>query len=285
MEEVLPVGFPTKGLHVGLVDDDGRPVGPNTTGQLIVQSRYLSLGYWDKPELTATKFLPDPEGGDQRLYFTGDLGRMTADGCFFYVGRKDFQVKIRGYRVNTGDVEMTMLSHPGIKQVAVVSQPGKNDEISLVAYYVTAQDAALTGAKLRAYLSERLPEHMIPSAFVELDLLPTAPTGKVDRGALASLKRVKPESETSFVAPRTVVEEELVNIWMDVLGTETVGVHDNFLDLGGHSLTAFQIIARVREIFAIDLSIQFFIDVDSPTVAAMAELIEHVYRLHKEQLM
>jgi amino acid adenylation domain-containing protein len=284
-EHVLPVGFPTKGLRVGLVDDDGRPVAPNTTGQLVVQSRYLSLGYWEKPELTVTKFLPDPEGADQRLYFTGDLARMAADGCFFHVGRKDFQVKIRGYRVNTGDVEMMILSHPGIKQVAIVSQPGNNNEVCLEAYYVAAQDAALTAAKLRAYLRERLPEYMIPSVFVELDFLPTAASGKVDRGALASLNGVKPESETSFVAPRTVVEEELATVWMNVLGTERVGVHDNFLDLGGHSLSAFQIIARVREIFAVDLSIQFFIDVDSATVASMAELIEQVYRRHKEQFI
>jgi acyl carrier protein len=150
---------------------------------------------------------------------------------------------------------------------------------------VAAQDAALTAAKLRAYLRERLPEYMIPSVFVELDFLPTAASGKVDRGALASLNGVKPESETSFVAPRTVVEEELATVWMNVLGTERVGVHDNFLDLGGHSLSAFQIIARVREIFAVDLSIQFFIDVDSATVASMAELIEQVYRRHKEQFI
>jgi acyl-CoA synthetase (AMP-forming)/AMP-acid ligase II len=282
MGDVLPIGFPIKGMRVHLVDDEGRPVGPNTTGQLIVQSRYLAIGYWDKPELTATKFLPDPEGGDQRLYLTGDFGRMTADGRFFHVGRQDFQVKIRGYRVNTGDVEMMILKHPDIKQAAVLSRSEKNDEMCLVAYYVPAQHALTTAAELRMYLRERLPDYMVPSAFVKLDALPTAPSGKVDRGALASLKNVTTDSETSFVAARTPTEEILAKIWMEILGTERVGVHDNFLDLGGHSLSAFQIIARVSETFGVDLSIQFFIDVDGATVAAMAKRIEKAYQCESQ---
>jgi acyl carrier protein len=269
-------------MRVYLVDDHGRQVGPDTTGELVVQSRYLSLGYWDKPELTASKFLPDPEGGDQRLYLTGDLGRMTADGCFFHVGRKDFQVKIRGYRVNTGEVETTMLSHPGIKQVAVLSQTKTNNETYLVAYYVPAQDATRTGAKLRAYLRERLPEYMIPSAFVKLDVLPTAPSGKVDRCALASLKNIKVGCESFFVAARTPIEETLAEIWTEILGTERVGIHDNFLELGGHSLNAFQIIARVRAIFGVEFSIQSLIAANAATVAVMAEWIEQAIQSERQ---
>jgi len=270
--DVLPVGFPINGMRVHLIDDDGRNVGPNTTGQLVVQSRYLSLGYWNKPELTATKFLPDPKGGDQRFYLTGDLGRMTDDGCFFHVGRKDFQVKIRGYRVDTGEVEMIMLAHAGIKQVVVLSQTGRNDETCLVAYYVPAQDAIPTGAKLRAHFRERLPEYMVPSVFVKLDALPTAPSGKVDRRALPSLETLRMESESFFVAARTPIEETLAGLWMEILGTKRMGIHDNFLELGGHSLNAFQIIARVRAIFGVELSIQSFLD--AATVATMAERIE-----------
>jgi amino acid adenylation domain-containing protein len=274
MGDVLPIGFPMNGMRVQLVDDKGRDVGTDTTGQLVVQSRYLSLGYWDKPELTTSKFLPDPEGGDQRLYLTGDLGRMTAEGCFFHVGRKDFQVKIRGYRVNTGEVEMMMLSHPGIKQVAVLSQTKINNETHLVAYYVPEQDAKRTEAKLRAYLRKRLPEYMVPSAFVKLDVLPTAPSGKVDRCAVASLKNVKMECESFFVAARTPIEETLAEIWTEILGTERVGIHDDFLELGGHSLNAFQIIARVRAIFGVELSIQSLIDANAATVAVMAGWVE-----------
>ena len=276
--DALPVGFPINGMRVYLVDDEGRDVGPNTTGQLVVQSRYLSLGYWDRPELTATKFLSDPEGGDERLYLTGDLARMTADGCFFHVGRTDFQVKIRGYRVNTGDVELIMLAHADIKQVAVLSRQGKNNETCLAAYYVPAQDTTSTRAKLRAYLREHLPDYMVPSVFVKLEALPMAPSGKVDRFALASLENIEMESTTPFVAARTPIEAMLAKVWMQILGTSRVGIHDNFLELGGHSLSSFQIIARVREIFDVELSIQSFIDVKKATVAAMAELIEQAYQ-------
>ena len=276
MGDILPIGFPINGMRVHLVDDDGRLVGPDTTGELVVQSHYLSRGYWDKPELTATKFLDDPEGGDKRLYLTGDLGRMTADGCFFHVGRKDFQVKIRGYRVNTGEVEMIMLSHPGVKQVAVLSQTKKNNETYLIAYYVPAQETIRTGAKLQAYLRERLPEYMVPSAFVKVDVLPTAPSGKVDRCALASLKNVKAECESFFVAARTPIEETLTEMWSEILGTEPVGIHDNFLELGGHSLNAIQIIARVRAIFGVELSIQSLIDANAATVAVIAGWIEQL---------
>ncbi len=283
--EVLPVGFPINGMRVYLVDNEGRVVGPDTTGQLVVQSRYLSLGYWGRPELTATKFLPDPEGGDERLYLTGDLGRMTPDGCFFHVGRTDFQVKIRGYRVNTGDVEIIMLAHAGIKQVAVLSRKGKNNETCLVAYYVPAQDTTTTAAKLRAYLREHLPDYMVPSAFVKLDALPTAPSGKVDRCALASLENIAMESTAIFVAARTPIEAMLAKVWMQILGTEQVGVYDNFLELGGHSLSSFQIIARVREIFGVELSIQSFIDVNRATIATMAELIEQAYQCEGQTII
>jgi len=285
MGDVLPVGFPIRGTRVHLVDEEGRDVGPDTTGQLVVQSRYLALGYWNRPELTANKFLPDPEGGDQRLYLTGDLGRMTADGCFFHVGRKDFQVKIRGYRVNTGEVEMIMLAQGGIRQAAVLTRMGKNNETCLIAYYVPVQGSTLTGAKLRERLRERIPEYMVPSAFIKLDALPMAPSGKVDRCALTSLDDMEIESEVDFVAGRTPIEEILAEIWMEILGTTRVGIYDNFLALGGHSLSAFQIITRVRAIFSVELSIQCFIDVNTATVAAMAELIEQAYQNEEQTNM
>jgi amino acid adenylation domain-containing protein len=274
MGDVLPAGFPINGMRVYLIDDEGRNVGPNTTGQIVVQSLYLSLGYWNRPELTATKFLSDPKGGNQRLYLTGDLGRMTADGCFFHVGRKDFQVKIRGYRVNTSEIEIMMLARADINQVAVLCQTEKDGETRLVSYYVPAQGTIPTGAQLRAHLRKHLPEYMVPSAFVKLDALPLAPSGKVDRRALPSLETVEIQSESVFVAARTPIEKTLAEVWMKILGTKRVGIYDNFLELGGHSLNAFQIMARVREIFGVELSIEFFIDADVATVATMSEWIE-----------
>jgi len=160
--------------------------------------------------------------------------------------------------------------------VAVLSQTKTNNETYLVAYYVPAQEATRTGANLRAYLRERLPDYMIPSAFVKLDVLPTAPSGKVDRCALASLKNVKLECESYFVAARTPIEEMLAEIWTEILGTERVGIHDNFLELGGHSLNAFQVIARVRAIFGVELSTQSLIDANTATVAVIAGWIEQL---------
>lgn len=271
-ENVLPVGSPLKGVKVHIIDDDGNEVGPNATGQMVVQSRCLALGYWNKPELTATKFLPDPSGGEERLYLTGDLGRMTTDGCFFHVGRKDFQVKIRGYRVDTGEVEMILLAYAGIKQAAVLGQRGNNDETCLVAYYVPAQNAELTGADLRDYLRERLPEYMVPSLFIKLEALPTAPSGKVDRRALPSLETVKVEAESPFVSARTPVEETLAALWMEILGAKRVGIHDNFLELGGHSLNATQVVSRVSSTFGVELPIRTIFE--AATVAMLAEEIE-----------
>lgn len=276
--DTLPIGVPMNGVRVLLVDDEGRNVENNTTGQLVVQSRYLSLGYWGKSELTAAKFLPDPEGGDQRLYLTGDLARMTADGCFIHVGRKDLQVKIRGYRVNINELEKLMLAHPGVKHVAVLSQTKQNDEPYLVAYYATTKDAMPTAAQLRIYLNERVPDYMIPSAFIKLDVLPTAPSGKVDRCAITAMTNVEIEHDSFFVAARTPIEEKVAEIWRGILGTQRVGVYDNFLELGGHSLNAFQIIARVRLVFGVDLPLTSFIDANTATVAVMAEWIHQTIR-------
>jgi hypothetical protein len=162
---------------------------------------------------------------------------------------------------------------------------GKNNETCLIAYYVPAQGSTLTGAKLRERLRERIPEYMVPSAFIKLDALPMAPSGKVDRCALTSLDDVEIESEAVFVAARTPIEEILAEIWMEILGKTRVGIYDNFLALGGHSLSAFQIITRVHAIFNVELSIQCFIDVNSATVAAMAELIEQAYQNEEQTNM
>jgi amino acid adenylation domain-containing protein len=275
MESALPLGFPIDGTEAYLVDDEGKKIGSDATGQLVVQSRYLSRGYWNKPELTATKFFAGPADSDESLYLTGDLGRMTADGCFFLVGRKDFEVKIRGYRVNTNDVETTILIHPDIKDAAVLSQPGREGEMRLVAYYVAAKDTMPGEAQLRGHLRKHLPEYMIPSAFIQLAVFPLTASGKVDRRALPSLPRVeRPPEESSFCGPRTVVEEALAKIWIQILEKKRVGINDSFLEIGGDSINALQIIGRVRALFGVDMSMQLFMDTDAGTVATMAEWIE-----------
>lgn len=268
----LPVGFPIKDMQVYVADDSGKEVPPNTTGQLVVRSRYLSIGYWNKPELSATKFLADPQGGRQRLFLTGDMGYRTTDGCFFLVGRKDFQVKIRGYRVDTAEVEKILLLHPGIKLAAVAGRKEKNGEMRLVAYYVARHGVPLTGAMLQSHVRKRLQDYMVPSVFIELSALPTTPGGKIDRRALAACETLGIECQRSFAAARTPVEEILSALWIEILGTEQVSIHDSFLELGGHSLSAAQIIARVRDLFGVELSFRSFLD--GATVASLAEQIE-----------
>jgi amino acid adenylation domain-containing protein len=270
--DALPVGFPLRDMRVRVFDEEGREVGPETTGQIAVQSRYLSLGYWNQPDLTRTKFLPDPNASGERIYLTGDLGRMTADGCFYLAGRKDFQIKIHGYRVDTGEVEAVLIGHPHIKQAAVLGLPNNNDEMRLVGYYVPAPNARLTQAQLRDYLGKRVAEYMVPSVLVKLDALPTTPTGKVDRRALRSLEDFEIECASSYVAPRTALEETLAAFWMEILEAKRVGIHDNFLELGGNSLNATQVIARVRSMLGVELSIRSFLE--APTVAMLAEQIE-----------
>ena len=209
----VPVGYPVDHKEILLLDESGEDVGHNCIGEIAVKSRYLSLGYWRKPQLTQAKFLPDPEGGDKRIYRTGDLGRMAPDGCLFHLGRKDFQVKVRGYRVEVNEIEMALLEHAAIKEAAVVGREIQSGDRRLVAYFVPTREPAATVTELRNFLKDRLPDYMIPSAFVMLPALPLTPNGKVDRLALPAPQDTRPELDTPFAAPRTPIEEELAGIW------------------------------------------------------------------------
>ncbi|HWO43123.1 MAG TPA: non-ribosomal peptide synthetase [Candidatus Eisenbacteria bacterium] len=269
--DVLPLGFAVPGVAVRIVGEGGRELPADTTGQIVVQSRYLARGYWNKPELSASRFLPDPSGGDERTYLTGDLGHMTADGCFFHLGRNDSQLKIRGYRVNATEVEKMLLTHPAIQNVAVVGQCRESGETRLVACYVSARQARVTAAELRAYLASRAPDYMVPSVFAELDALPMTATGKVDRVALAQRRFSATRFEAAVTPPRNALEQTLVALWAAVLDVEQVGIHDEFSALGGHSLNAIQLIGRIRGAFGIELDIGSFFR--AGTIANVARLI------------
>jgi amino acid adenylation domain-containing protein len=208
----VPVGYPVDGMHVFLLNDAGKKIGCNETGEIAVKSRYLSPGYWRNPKLTKAKFVLDPNGGDERTYLTGDIGRMDVDGCFFHLGRKDFQVKIRGFQVAVGEVEALLLNHSSIKEVAIVSPETRSGDTRLIAYFVAAKKPAPNSSELRRFLKEKLPDYMIPSAFILLDRMPLTPNGKIDRQALPALNNVRPELETPYVAPRTLAEERLTDI-------------------------------------------------------------------------
>jgi amino acid adenylation domain-containing protein len=280
-DRVVPVGYPEAGLQVLLLDEAGHEVEVDAVGQIAVKSRYLSLGYWRRPDLTQARFLPEPNGGDERMYLTGDLGRMHADGCLIHVGREDFQVKIRGHRVEVGEIEMTLLDHHGVKEAVVVPREDQADETRLVAYVVPAQAATPTIGDLRRLLQARLPDYMVPSAFVLLDALPLTPNGKVDRRALPAPDQARPSLDDTFVAPRTPVEEGLAAIWAQALGVEQVGIHDNFFELGGHSLLATQVMSRLCNTFQVELPLRSFFD--APTLASLALAVSRCQAEQAEQ--
>jgi len=269
--DIVPIGYVAEGIEVILLDDEGNEVGVNQAGEIAVKSRYLSPGYWQRPDLTRAAFIPDPKGGDTRIYLTGDLGRMMPDGCLVHLGRKDNQVKIRGYKVETAETEAALLSLDNIKSAHVTAQQERPGIKRLVAYLVPCKRPAPTVSTLRRKLAETLPDYMLPSVFVVLDAFPLTPTGKVERKELPAPHGSRPELDNPYVAPRTSIEEKLTKIWAEVLAIQQVGIHDSFLDLGGHSLLATQVISRVINTFNVELPIRFLFG--SPSVADMAMVI------------
>jgi surfactin family lipopeptide synthetase A len=207
-----------------------------------------------------------------RLYRTGDLGRYLPDGTIEFLGRTDHQVKIRGFRVELGEIEAVLSQHQGVKEVAVVAREDTPEDKRLVAYVGPSQNSCPTPYELRSFLKQKLPEQMVPSAFVILDALPLTPNGKIDRKALPAPDQNRPEFQQSFVVPRTPVEKLLAEIWAEVLKVERVGIHDNFFDLGGHSVLATQVVSRLREASHMDVLLRALFE--APTIAELALRIE-----------
>jgi amino acid adenylation domain-containing protein len=267
----LPVGYAVEGVEPLLLNEAGEEVAPNGIGEIAIKSEYLALGYWKKPGLTKATFLPDPEGGDKRIYLTGDLGRILPDGCLEHLGRKDFQVKIRGHRVEVAEIELALLQFETIREAMVHTQKDKTGNQRLIAYIIPANEHLPTVSALRQELAQSLPDYMVPSAFVVLDELPLTPTGKVDRRALPEPGDERPELDVHFLAPRTLIEEKVSGIWTEVLGLDQIGINDPFLELGGDSLRATQVINRVRAKFHLEIPITILFE--APTVAEMSAII------------
>lgn len=242
---VLPVGYAMEDVDVLLLDEDRAKVGAGAVGEIAVRGDYLSLGYWRKPELTQAAFIPDPDGGDMRVYLTGDLGRMLPDGCLVHLGRKDFQVKVRGYRVEVAEIELTLLELGAVKEAVVVAYEEASRDVVLTAYLVCAERVSTLA--LRRFLRERLPDYMIPDRFCQLAALPRTPTGKLDRAALPKQEGPRNESGVPFEAPRTPTECMIADILRRPLAVARVGIHDNFLDLGGNSLMAVKIVYQIKK--------------------------------------
>ncbi|HKV10311.1 MAG TPA: amino acid adenylation domain-containing protein, partial [Thermoanaerobaculia bacterium] len=256
------IGVPIPDLSLAVVDPSLNPAPMGVPGELVVGGAGLARGYLGRPELTAERFIPAPGGA--RLYRSGDLGRFLPNGEVEYLGRLDHQVKIRGFRIELGEIEAALSAHAGVRQAVVIVREGQ-----LVAYVVGG--AAVP--ELRQALRDRLPDYMVPAAFVTLTELPLTVNGKVDRKALPAPDQPGREE---YVAPRTPVEEVLAGIWADLLGLERVGADDCFFDLGGHSLLATQVMSRLREAFGVEMPLQDLFE--APGLADLAARIEEARR-------
>lgn len=261
------LGEPLDETEILLVGEDGDIVETMGVGEIVVSSAYLTPGYWRNPESSERVFTRDEELG--RLYWTGDLGRLTAEGTIKMMGRKDFQVKVRGFRVETGEIETALMRYRGVKEVVTIAKPDQQGDNYLSAYLVI--DEPLEPEALRKYLSSELPEYMIPRHFLFLEKMPLNSTGKIDRQHLPEPEEAG-VSESAYAAPTNKIEEKIAEIWQEVLGVEKIGINDNFIELGGHSLLVISIISKIHQEFDVELQLN---DVfDNPTIKEMALLIK-----------
>jgi len=266
-EHGSPLGYPVAGKKILLLNEDNEVVAPGEIGEIAVKARNLNPGYWKQPDFTVAKYLPDPEGGDERIYLTGDLGRMLPDGFLIHIGRKDLMVKIRGYRVDISEIEKVLTAHPMIKDAGVMAWDREPGEKYLVAYVVERQQGTLTTKAVYQFLRDKLPDYMVPSAITFLDSLPLS-NGKLDRRALPKLDHKRHDLGEIYVKPRNEVEEQLAQLWAEILLLDKVGIHDNFFDLGGHSLLAVRLVSEVEKKFGKRISVATLLK--SPTIAQLA---------------
>lgn len=269
----VPIGRVIRNAQIYVLDQHRQPVPVGVPGELHIGGAGLARGYLNRPELTAEKFIPHPFSTEPgaRLYKTGDLARYLPDGTLEFLGRIDHQVKIHGFRVEPEEIETVLSQHPAVRQVVVTALEKRPDDRQLVAYIVPRQELAPTVSELRRFLEAKLPEYMIPSAFVWLDALLLTPNGKVDYRALPAPVPARPQLEKDFVAPRDALELQLTRIWAMALGVEPIGVRDNFFELGGHSLLAVHLCEQIAKKFGKDLSPATLFQ--APTIEQLASIL------------
>lgn len=270
-QATIAIGRPIDNTEVYIVDKHLQLVPAGIPGELLIGGLGVAKGYLDRPELTAEKFIADTLGQrpNGRLYRTGDLARWRRDGRLEAIGRIDHQVKLRGFRIELGEIESVLAAHDAVAQAVVICREDRPGDKRLVAYLIPTE-GEIDIAALRTAARERLPEYMMPSAFVTMERLPLTPNGKVDRRALPA-----PDADAFAVAeytpPRNAEEETLVALWAEVLGRPQIGIHDNFFDLGGHSLLATQLVTRMQKALGADIGLRMMFE--APTVAQFAELL------------
>jgi amino acid adenylation domain-containing protein len=279
--KTIPVGQPMTGARALVVDEKGNPCPPGKLGEIWIRTPYRSLGYHNRPDLTAEVFVRNPwsDKADDLVYKTGDLGRLREDGNLEIVGRRDHQVKVRGVRVELAPIEEALHAHPAVAEAAVADRTDVQGNKFLCAYVVPRSGELLEPEALAAHLQSRLPEPAVPSAFVVLEALPRTLSGKVDRRALPSPAEAGRAGE--YVAPSTPVEERLCALFAELLGAPQVGIRDSFFRLGGHSLLATLLLSRIREAFGVEVPLrQVF---QTPTVEELAKEITRAQIAQEDQ--
>ena len=269
----VPIGRPIANTEIYVLDKDLQPVPIGVPGELHIGGDGLALGYLNQPELTAHKFIPHPfKDSGARLYKTGDLARYLPDGNLEFSGRVDYQVKLRGYRIEPEEIESILRSHPAVRDAVIVMREDTPGDKRLVAYLVPGQNPTPSASDFRQFLDQSLPSFMVPSAFVVLDALPLTRHHKVDRSALPVPDYHRLGADQDYVAPRTPIERTIAEIWAKVLNLDTVGIHDNFFDSGGHSLLGVKLFGRLKEQFSRDFPVRWLFE--TPTVAGLAARLQ-----------
>jgi acyl carrier protein len=275
IQERVPIGRPIANTQAYVLDQEMSLVPVGGVGELYLGGTGIARGYLNRPELTAERFVPNPFGPSQgeRLYRTGDLARFKPDGDVEFLGRVDHQVKVRGYRIELGEIEVALSGCDGVAQAVVLAREDQPGEKRLVGYVVAKTGQSTGSNELRSYLNGQLPEYMVPEHFVVLESMPLTVSGKIDRRALPA-PTAESSSSPIHVAPRTPVEESLARIWADILMLDRVGIEDDFFALGGHSLRATLMIARIRDTFQLDIPMRELFQVR--TIAGLAPVIDRL---------
>jgi amino acid adenylation domain-containing protein len=274
-DTIIPIGRPLDNVKVYILDRELNPVPLGVAGELCIGGVCLARGYHHRPDLTADKFIPDPFSSipGSRLYRTGDLARFRADGNIIFLGRIDFQVKIRGFRIELEEIEASLKKHPAVEAAIVAAKKDKSGENRLVAYFSHDHQPAPAADELRNFLKATLPDYMVPSYFVPMESFPLTPSGKIDRKALPEPQDWRSASDSSYVKPRTEAEAMIASIWQEVLKLEKIGIHDNFFDLGGHSLSMAKVHSKLCEQMQRDISIvELF---KYPTIHGLSQFLQH----------
>src|SRR5262249_15972694 len=282
----IPIGRPIADTRVYVLDEQREPVPVGVVGELYIGGAGGAHGYLNQPELTAEKFLSDPfvKEAEARMYKTGDRGRWKADGTIEFLGRNDLQVKIRGFRIELGEIEARLGEVDGVGEVVVVAREDEGGDKRLVAYYTVQEEEGqesegrVGAEQMRRYLGQKLPEYMVPAAYVRMEKLPLTPNGKVDRKALLA-----PEGEAygarDYEEPVGETESALAGIWSEVLKLERVGRYDNFFELGGNSLLIMRVVSRLRKILNVEVKIG-----DLFQHPVLADLAERLLNLQLERI-